>query len=176
MNKDDMDKRVDIYLKSLTENVGKEHQRLTDVLIRLGKKYGYVIHNTLPEKIRKALPKILPNKNYPDVTGIQRNHIFIADAKDANSNDRPSNKETLERISSYVKEFAKKTLSENSEGDIAIATNDYDAALEWKDCLEKLCEEYGVTQKPLGTKAKFYVYKIDESTYVITHRVLQGIY
>ena len=92
MNKDVMDKRVDIYLKSLTENVGKEHQRLTDVLIRLGKKYGYAIHNTLPEKIRKAFPKILPNKNYPDVTGIQRNNIFIADAKDANSNDRPSNR------------------------------------------------------------------------------------
>lgn len=170
---DDAQMIWEAYLQTLREsNVGKEHERLADVLIQVGKNYGYTIHNTLPSQIKSDTPNILQNRNYPDVTGqtFFGNRIFIADAKDANNNDTPSNKETYKRIDSYLKEFATKTQSPSSSGDIAIATNNYSAALEWKNCLEELCEKYNILQRLTGAKAKFYVTTIDLSTYIISNR------
>lgn len=135
-------------------NEGVEHKRLRSFLMYYAMVLGYEIIN-----------EPLCDGKEPDVIGIKNingvEFVFLADAKDAN-NETPSNSETIKRIDGYIETFSRLNLL----GDIAIATNTYEAAKDWKIFLEKNCEKHSLNMYN-GEKAKFNIKSINEKTYLV---------
>lgn len=119
-------------LKNLNEsNEGSEHVRLRKALEGRARSIGYKT-----ESVR------FPSDCIPDVLlEDSGGNLFMGDAKDS-ENETVDNNATTTRITKYINEFSKKlNRGEISGGIIAIATNDEYAALEWKDWLNKACED-----------------------------------
>lgn len=154
-----MNKRIERILKAylLVLEASNTHKRLEQAL-----KDWLEVH-------RLWEVSTLPSGKNPDLLFIdsQRN-LFIADAKNS-ANETPGNKETYERIYSYIEE----ALGLFKKGQInsfyfAIATDDSQVADEWKYVLEEIVDEKDISDTN-GDEVKFTVSKIDNQTYIIHH-------
>jgi hypothetical protein len=124
-----MEKNINILKQKILE--GQEHKRIKTKLTQYANSIGYT---------KKVTFK---NGMEPDVLflNVDDDNLFMGDAKDS-ANETVSNKDTTSRIAEYVKEFsAKLNARKICGGIIAIATNDKDAALDWKEWLNETCEE-----------------------------------
>ena len=127
-----------IRQRRITESrkVESEHKRLQEDLKNWAIECGYP--NSRQE---------LPDGSKPDVLRYDSKNkmCFIGDAKDA-TNETPSNTETVKRIKNYIQQFAV-LLDEQKihDGNIAIATNDEQAAKDWVIALKYFCDQVGIT-------------------------------
>jgi hypothetical protein len=127
MGRDDLKTLAAAILKKVA--VTEMHKRLQKTLDSFGANRGY------------EQPVTLRDCN-PDVSRIHEERgsvfLFLGDAKVA-ENETPDNRETVSRISRYVRTFAEMLEAGDIKGGcIAIATDDEGAADEWRSCLNFL--------------------------------------
>ena len=129
---------------------GKEHDRLETLLKEYAVKKGFNAEVNFKNGMN---PDVLLQDG--------KRNLFLGDAKDAN-NEGPSNTSTANRILGYIKTFAEcVSTKEISGGYIAIATNDKDAASEWKNWLNAACEDSGLSNP------NFMVEQLSINTFIV---------
>ena len=95
----------------------------------------------------------------PDVLLEDSNgNLFMGDAKDS-ENETVDNDATTKRIAKHIKEYSRiYKRGEISGGCIAVATNELDAANEWKTWLNSACSHCGLINP------SFSVSELDRNT------------
>jgi len=135
---------------------GKEHTSLEKELKRIAVSMGYRFkYRGFP---RNCNPDVLMTNLL--IKSLNRK-LFLGDAKDAD-NERPSHKKTASGIRKYIKEFVEH-LDDGLiyGGIIAIATNDEEAAEEWRKWLDEECEQCGLKNP------SFTVRKQNNNTFIV---------
>ncbi|MGI6198263.1 MAG: hypothetical protein ACOYIS_03930 [Candidatus Cloacimonadaceae bacterium] len=129
---------------------GEEHRRLALELRKYAKKHGFLYEFSFK------------NEMQPDVLlrdGL--NHLFLGDAKDS-ANERPSKTATSNRILGYIETYLECVESGRVRfGDVAICTNCFDAANEWRVWLNDVFNQYGLDS------ADFKIAELAQDTFII---------
>ena len=137
--------------KLITEGI--EHKRIQNCLTKFAEENGF----TEEVNFRSGLN--------PDVLHLKKNgqirSLFMGDAKNA-ANETPGNSDTTDRFSKYISEFVWCLQNEEiDDGIIAVATNTYEAAMQWQEWLNNECAKVGLIDP------SFEIKEIESKTYTI---------
>ncbi|MDX9976369.1 MAG: hypothetical protein RBU21_25565 [FCB group bacterium] len=158
MERDQLRKIVAHILKE-AKAPGTTHERLRSELAAWAEKQGYL--RVYQHFANGAIPDVLRSTQ-------DDSHLFVGDAKDA-SNETPDNAETLQRIWTYVKEFAGLLGDPRYKGGtIAIATNSAQAASQWVLALNLLARMAKITG-PNGSAPAFRIEEIQTGKTWVVH-------
>lgn len=126
----------------------KEHCRLKAELEDWANYHGYIWNiNTLP------------GGKQPDVLRRALYHpsLFLGDAKDA-TNETPNRSDTFERVNGYVQEFGIHLRNRTySGGQIAIATNSFPAARNWRMAMQRMTNWAYIVSLPSNGPVDFHI-------------------
>lgn len=138
----------------------REHERLQADLEDWANRHGYVWSiNTLP------------SGKQPDVLrrAVYHPSHFLGDAKDS-ANETPHKLETYNRVKGYIVEFGHHLRNRTySGGQIAIATNNFQAARSWKSALEGMTNAAAIVTPPFNEPVNFNVTDIGNGRTWIIH-------
>lgn len=138
---------------------GTTHERLKSELASWASSRGYT--KVFSSFQSGATPDVL--RSTPD-----RIYLFVGDAKDS-SNETPDNTETLQRIWSYIQEFAALLADPRYKGGlIAIATDNRQATSAWVIALNTLARMAGITESS-GSPPSFNVIETSPGKTWITY-------
>lgn len=140
-----------------TAKPGMEHERLKADLNRWAHSQGFVRDVSLESGLQPDVMRVTPDETL----------VFIGDAKD-HTNETVDNHATLERIFSYIVEFAALLRGGIEGGMIAIATNNADEAGRWSSHLRFMTGLAGIENSG-GGPVEFAVRELETGRTWIVH-------